>query len=102
MGLPARWPIWELDSRSAQRSEHFRHLLPADAHQEGVVAAVGLDAEDVETGLGVGEGLDAVGALGEAVAASGAEEGGGELHRAAGGVALVDLELAVEIVVADV
>ena len=39
--------------------------------------------------------------VGEAVAAGLAEQGGGEVHRAARRVALVDLQLAVEPVIAD-
>src|SRR4051794_40991344 len=79
--------------------KHLGDLVPANAQEEGVVASVGLAAQDVEAGLGVGQGVDTVAGLGQTVASRGAEEGGGELDGAAGGVALVDLELAVELVV---
>src|SRR5258706_14903162 len=85
---------------AVQQSEHLPHLLPADPHQEGVVPAVGLAAQNEEAGLGIGEGVGAVGGLGQAVGATGTQKGAGELDGAAGGVALVDLELTVDPMVA--
>ena len=56
-------------------------------------------AEDEEIRLGVGEYVGAESRRGEAVVRAGSEERGGELHRRARGVALVDLELPVDRVV---
>src|SRR6202043_3150208 len=87
-------------ARAPQRREDLGHLVPADPQQEGVVAPVGLAAQDVEAGLRIGEGFDAVRGLLEAVAGGGAEQRRRQLDRTAGGIALVHLQLAIDLVVA--
>ena len=88
-------------TRREQRAEHLADLLPADPHQEAVVPPVGLAPEDEEARLRVRQGVGAVGVWARQSPPAGAEERRRELHRAAGGVALVHLELAVERCVAD-
>jgi hypothetical protein len=55
----------------APHPEHLRHLLPPHPHQERIIPSIGIAAENEEPRLGVLQGLDPVGGLGQAVARAG-------------------------------
>src|SRR6476660_6721048 len=79
------------------QAEGVADLLVADLQEEVAVRAVALGAEDVEIRLGIFQGVGAERRAGaQTIRGRFAEQRRGQLHRARGRVALVNLELLVE------